>query len=148
MIILYIIIFITLNILNIAQAETTIWEEMPASQKGRYQYFKKNDGMGVFDAYEKMYGRKYIFACVNAVIFHLYAQEDESVDSSKVAMKYAEIKCAELHQLPGVDLKVPRGTPILLHYDDGKINLKKVKVIGRMMTCSFISDECFKIDES
>ena len=115
--------------MSIASAKTTIWEEMPVSQKGRYQYFKKNDGMGVFDAYEKMQGRKYIFACVNAVIFHLYAQEDDSVDSSKAAMKNAEIKCAELHQLPGIDLKVPRGTPILLRYEDDKHKIKKQKMI-------------------
>ena len=118
-----------LTICSLANAETTIWEQMPASQKGRYQYFKKNDGMGVFDAYEKMQGRKYIFACVNAVIFHLYAQEDDSVDSSKTAMKNAEIKCAELHQLPGIDLKVPRGTPILLRYEDDKHKIKKQKMI-------------------
>jgi hypothetical protein len=110
---------------RVVYADTTIWEEMPASQKGRYHYFKKNDGMGVFDAYEKMHGRKYIFACVNAVIFHLYAEEDDSVDSSRTAMKKAEIKCAELHQLPGVNLKVPRGTPILLRYEDNKYKPKK-----------------------
>jgi len=120
--------------MSIASAETTIWEEMPASQKGRYQYFKKNDGMGVFDAYEKMQGKKYIFACVNAVIFHLYAQEDDSVDSTKAAMKNAEIKCAELHQLPGIDLKVPRGTPILLRYEDDKHKIKKQKMIDIKVT--------------
>ena len=122
-------IYIILALCFSENAETTIWEQMPASQKGRYQYFKKNDGMGVFDAYEKMQGRKYIFACVNAVIFHLYAQEDDSVDSSKAAMKNAEIKCAELHQLPGIDLKVPRGTPILLRYEDDKHKIKKQKMI-------------------
>ena len=118
-----------LTICSLASAETTIWEEMPASQKGRYQYFKKNDGMGVFDAYEKMHGRKYIFACVNAVMFHLYAEEDDSVDSSKAAMKNAEIKCAELHQLPGIDLKVPMGTPILLRYEDDKRKINKQNII-------------------
>lgn len=127
------LIYIILALCFSAKAETTIWEEMPASQKGRYQYFKKNDGMGVFDAYEKMHGRKYIFACVNAVMFHLYAEEDDSVDSSKVAMKNAEIKCAELHLLPGINLKVPMGTPILLRYEDDKSKFKRRKIIDREM---------------
>jgi hypothetical protein len=123
-----------LSIFSLASAETTIWEEMPASQKGRYQYFKKNDGMGVFDAYEKMHGRKYIFACVNAVIFYLYAEEDNSVESSKAAMKNAEIKCGELDKLPGTDLKVPRGTPILLRYENDKYKPKNQKVIDVKIT--------------
>jgi len=116
-----------------AKAETTIWEEMPTSQKGRYQYFKKNDGMGVFDAYEKMQGRKYIFACVNAVIFYLYAVEDDSVDSSKAAMKNAEVKCAELHKFPGIDFKVPLGTPILLRYEDEKLKPRRNKTDDKKM---------------
>ena len=86
--------------------------------------------MGVFDAYEKMHGRKYIFACVNAVIFYLYAEEDNSVESSKAAMKNAEIKCAELDKLPGTDLKVPRGTPILLRYEDDKKKFRGRKIIS------------------
>ena len=85
--------------------------------------------MGVFDAYEKMHGRKYIFACVNAVMFHLYAEEDDSVDSIKTAMKNAETKCAELHLLPGINLKVPRGTPILLRYENAKSKFRKRKII-------------------
>ena len=44
-----------------ANAETTIWDELPASQNGRFEYFKKNDSLGVFDAYREMHGKKYIF---------------------------------------------------------------------------------------
>lgn len=117
-----------------ANAGTTIWDEMPATQKGRYQYFKKNDGMGVFDAYEKMEGKKYIFACVNAAIFILYAYQDDAVNTSEAAMKKAEIKCDEMHSIPGIDFKMPMGTPILLRYEDEKLKPRRNKTDDKKMT--------------
>jgi len=110
-----------------ASAETTIWDELPASQKGRFEYFKKNDRLGVFKAYQEMRGTKYIFACVNAVVFHLYAYQDDSIQDSETAKKNAERKCAETFQLPRSEVRFPYGTPIFLRFEISKNPEKKVK---------------------
>ena len=127
-------IYITLMLAFSANAGTTIWDEMPATQKGRYQYFKKNDGMGVFDAYEKMDGKKYIFACVNAAIFILYAYQDDAVNTPEAAMKKAEIKCEEMHSIPGIDFKLPMGTPILLRYEYERSQPRRNKTDNKKIT--------------
>lgn len=111
---------------SIAIAETTIWDELPASQNGRYEYFKKNDRMGVFKAYKEMRGAKYIFACVNAVVFHLYAYQDDSIKDSEVAKKHAESQCSRTHEIPNSTVRFPYGTPIFLRFEIGKDPSEKV----------------------
>ena len=140
--IIYIIVLVCFSV----SAEVTIWEEMPRDQKERFQYFKKNDRSGVFDAYEKMQGKKYIFACVNAVIFHLYAYEDDTVGTPEAANKRAELKCAEKQSFPGMSLKVPMGTPVLLGYEGNALKSKKHMVIDEAIS-SNINDISYETDK-
>ena len=115
-----------LTVCSVAIAETTIWDELPASQNGRYEYFRKNDRMGVFKAYKEMRGTKYIFACVNAVVFHLYAYQDDSIEDSEVAKKHAERQCSRTHEIPNSTVRFPYGTPILLRFEIGKDPSEKI----------------------
>lgn len=107
-------------------AETTIWDELPASQNARFKYFKKNDKLGVFKAYQEMRGTKYIFACVNAFVFHLYAYQDDSIEDSEVARKKSERKCAETYEIPNSTIRFPYGTLIFLRFEIGKDPAEKI----------------------
>ena len=120
------LLLILMMFCSIAIAETTIWDELPASQNGRYEYFKKNDRMGVFKAYKEMRGTKYIFACVNAVVFHLYAYQDDSIEDSEVAKKHAERQCSRTHEIPNSTVRFPYGTPIFLRFEIGKDPSEKI----------------------
>ena len=100
-----------------ANSQKTIWDELPKTQNGRFEYFRKNDRAGVFDAYRKMRGTRYIFACVNAVVFHLYAYQDDAILNEAMARSAAESSCAEMKKLEGMPIALPLGTPILLRYE-------------------------------
>ena len=116
----FFILMVLFFLCKVVSAETTIWDELPASQNARFEYFKKNDKLGVFKAYKEMRGSKYIFACVNAFVFQLYAYQDDSIEDSEVARKHAERKCAETHEIPKSTVRFPYGTPIFLRFEVGK----------------------------
>jgi len=100
-----------------ANSQKTIWDELPKTQEGRYEFFRKNDRAGVFDAYKRMRGTRYIFACVNAVVFHLYAYQDDSILNEDMARNATESSCAEMRKFEGIPIAVPLGTPILLRFE-------------------------------
>jgi len=112
-----------------AHCQRTIWDELPKTQKGRYEFFRKNDRAGVFDAYVKMKGTRYIFACVNAVVFHLYAYQDDAILNEAMARDAAELSCAEMKKFEGMPIAVPLGTPILLRYERFGVSDRKLAAL-------------------
>jgi hypothetical protein len=105
---------------SLSYAQKTIWEEMPSSLEGRYSFFEKNDGYGVFKKYNEMRGTKLIFACVNAHIFSLFAYQMDSIKDEVEANKLVSNKCAEKDTQFSTDkysMGWPLGTPLLLKFE-------------------------------
>lgn len=101
-------------------AEKTLWDEMPKSADGRFNYFQKIDRQGVFQRYKEMRGTRLIFACVNAQVYYLYAYQLDRIKDESEAQDEANQKCAEITEISfdksEPSIKLPLGTPILLRF--------------------------------
>lgn len=104
-----------------AYAEETLWDQMPNSMEGRYKFFEKNDSRGVFKSYKSMRGTRYIFACVNAQVFYIFANQQDWVKDVDEADQLARKKCDEIIEIPinknSPPMKLPLGTPVLLKFE-------------------------------
>jgi hypothetical protein len=129
------IIFVLLCfVISYANAEQTLWDQMPKSMDGKYKFFEKNDMRGVYKSYKNMRGTRYIFACVNAQVYYLFANQQDWVKDQDEAEQLAKTKCNEIIEIP-IDknrppMRLPLGTPILLRFEkdysayDGYLNSK------------------------
>ncbi len=101
-------------------AQKTLWEEMPSSREGRFDFFKKNSP-AVFDQYNQMRGTRIIFVCVNAYVFHIFAFQNDSLKDSSDANNLVNEKCGERSTyFIGKEkntIAIPFGTPILLKFE-------------------------------
>lgn len=106
---------------NLAFSQQTLWEQMPKSQEGKFNFFKQNDSRGVFKSYGNMRGTRLIFACVNAQVFSLYAYQKDWVKDVEEAQEEASKKCSETIEMSfdksRPPIRLPIGSPILLRFE-------------------------------
>jgi hypothetical protein len=114
---LIVTLVLTSTILN---AQKTIWDQLPKTQAEQFKYFEKIDTRNVFTQYKKMRGTKYIFACINAQIFDLYAFQQDSISSAGEVDALVREKCGELREISLGDrvIKLPLGSPLLLKFEN------------------------------